>query len=99
MTPTVLWGGRVSGAVMRAALVAVVLPVVVSALPGSNPPVGVYLQGAIVGSLYGLIAVGLVLVYRANRIINFAQASIGASPAVAGILLVVQRDWPYFLVV
>src|SRR5687767_6675298 len=94
-----VWGDRVIGPVARVVLTIVGLPVSITLLTGENPPIGVYLNGAIVGSLYGLVAVGLILVYRANRIINFAQASIGASPAVAGILLVVQRDVPYFLVI
>ena len=89
---------RSSGVAQTAAAV-VALPLAIIALPGADPPIGVYLNGAIVGSLYGLVAVGLILVYRANRIINFAQASVGAVPAVAGILLVVQRDVSYFLVV
>ena len=94
-----LWGGRISGAALRLAAIAVVLPLAINAMSGANPPVGVYLNGAIVGSLYGLVGVGLILVYRANRIINFAQASVGAAPAVAGILLVTQRGAPFFLVV
>src|SRR5687768_16458736 len=40
----------------------------------------------VIGSLYGLtivlLAVGLVLVYRANRFINLAHAQFGALPAV-----------------
>ena len=34
--------------------------------------------GVVLGALYGLIALGMVLVYRSNRIINFAQVSMGA---------------------
>ena len=75
------------------------IPLVINGLADRDPPGGVYLNGAIVGSLYGLIGVGLILVYRANRVINFAQAGIGAVPAVAGILLIVQRDLPYALAV
>ena len=44
-------------------------------------PNGVYLRGAIVGSLSALLAIGLVLIYRANRIINFAQGALGAVAA------------------
>jgi len=39
---------------------------------------GVLLNGAILGMLYALLAFGLILVYRANRIINFAHGEIGA---------------------
>ncbi|HEY3671461.1 MAG TPA: hypothetical protein VGN51_11050, partial [Acidimicrobiia bacterium] len=47
------------------------------------------LLGMITGLTYGIIAVGLVLVYRSSRIINFAQGAIGAlGAAVAGIIVV-----------
>jgi branched-chain amino acid transport system permease protein len=52
-------------------------------------------QGISLGSLYGVIAVGLILIYRTNRIINFAAAAIGAVPAIAGLLLDVQNGVPY----
>ncbi len=44
-------------------------------------PLGVTLQGAVLGLLNAMVVLGLILVYRANRVINFAQASIGAFPA------------------
>src|ERR671936_483050 len=90
-----VWDHPIAGVILKAALVVVILPLAIKAFPGDDPPIGVYLQGAIVGSLYGLTAVGLVLIYRANRVINFAQASMGASAAVLGILLVVQRNVSY----
>ena len=52
-------------------------------------------QGLALGSLYGVIAVGLILIYRTNRIINFAAAAIGAVPAILGLLLDVQNGVPY----
>lgn len=67
---------------------------------GDRPiPVEVILLGAVIGSLYGLLAMGLILVYRASRIINFAQAQLGAVPAVAALLLVAKRGWPWLAVV
>ena len=41
-------------------------------------PLPVVVLGAIIGMTYGLLAVGLVLVYRTNRIINFAHGEVGA---------------------
>src|SRR5688500_19579463 len=38
-------------------------------------PNGIFLQGVVLGVLNGMLAVGLVLIYRTNRIINFAQGS------------------------
>ena len=52
-------------------------------------------QGLALGSLYGVLAVGLILIYRTNRIINFAAAAIGAVPAILGLLLDVQNGVPY----
>src|SRR5688500_9607681 len=37
-------------------------------------PREVFLQSAVVGALYALVAMGLIVVYRANQVINFAQA-------------------------
>jgi branched-chain amino acid transport system permease protein len=62
-------------------------------------PRGVLVGGAVIGALYGLIAMGLILVYRANRIINFAQAQLGSVPAVLALLLIARRGWPYLLAV
>ena len=43
-------------------------------------PRAIFLNGATIGLLYGLLGMGLILVYRANRIINFAQAQLGSVP-------------------
>jgi ABC-type branched-subunit amino acid transport system ATPase component/ABC-type branched-subunit amino acid transport system permease subunit len=44
----------------------------------ASTPLPVVLLGTIIGMTYGLLAVGIVLVYRTNRIINFAHGQIGA---------------------
>ena len=44
-------------------------------------PLPVVVLGAITGMTYGLLAAGLVLIYRANRVINFAQGQLGAFAA------------------
>ena len=62
-------------------------------------PREIFVHGAVVGSLYGLIGLGLILVYRANRIINFAQAQLGAVAASAALMLLTFRNWPYLAVV
>ena len=54
-----------------------------------GPPAGIVVQGAILGGLSALLALGLALVYRANRILNFAQGDLGAAPASLAVLLVV----------
>jgi ABC-type branched-subunit amino acid transport system permease subunit len=47
----------------------------------SIPP-SIILEGAILGVNYGLLAVGLVLIYRTSRVLNFAQGQLGAVAAV-----------------
>ncbi|MFZ6005205.1 MAG: ABC transporter permease [Actinomycetota bacterium] len=62
-------------------------------------PREIFLGGAVIGCLYALVGMGLILVYRANRIINFAQAQLGAVPAVTGLLLIALKGWNYYLVI
>lgn len=62
-------------------------------------PIGEVVMGAVFGSLYALGAMGLVLVFRANRIVNFAQAELGAVAAVLAIQLVIQVRVNYFLAI
>jgi branched-chain amino acid transport system permease protein len=64
-------------------------------LGGKTPPVGILVLSAFIGLSYAMLAIGLILVYRANRVINFAQAQIGAAPAMLGILLMKLEHWPY----
>ena len=55
------------------------------------------LLGLIVGLTYGLLAVGLVLIYRTNRIINFAHGQIGAFAAAFFGIEVVRWHIPYWV--
>lgn len=50
---------------------------------------GIYGQGIVSGAGLALQAIGVVLVYRSNRIINFAQAQIGMTAAAIFTILVV----------
>jgi branched-chain amino acid transport system permease protein len=59
-------------------------------------PMGIVLNGALVGGRIALIALGIALVYRANRVVNFAQGDLGALPAVLGVMLVVAWGWSYW---
>jgi branched-chain amino acid transport system permease protein len=63
-----------------------------------SPDLGSLASGVAAGALYGLIAVGLILIYRTNRIINFAVAAIGAFPAVLAALLIAVRGWDWWVV-
>ena len=53
-----------------------------------DPTLGIVIQGALVGGISALLAVGIALVYRANRIVNFAQGDLGVVPALLAILLI-----------
>jgi len=59
-------------------------------------PVSSLVVGLFTGSLSALIAVGLVLVYRANRIVNFAQGELGGLAAVLAASLIVGPGWGFF---
>ena len=60
-------------------------------------PIGVLLQGVVIGGLTSLLAFGLALVYRSNRIINFAAGDLGGFPGSLGVLLVLGTGVPYLL--
>ena len=60
-------------------------------------PWSIVLDGIALGSLYGLIGVGVILIYRTNRIFNFAAGGLGAIPAVAGVLLIVYKGWSWWI--
>jgi branched-chain amino acid transport system permease protein len=62
----------------------------------SGLPAGVVLQGVVLGSLTGLSACGLVLVHRAARVVNFAQAALGSAAAMLALQLFQTRDWNYY---
>jgi ABC-type branched-subunit amino acid transport system permease subunit len=60
-------------------------------------PAGTIVFGGLVGLLYAMVAFGLILVYRANRVINFAQAEMGAAPALLAVLLIKLHHVPYLV--
>lgn len=55
------------------------------------------LIGGITGLGYALLAVGLVLIYRATRVINFAHGEIGAFGAAVLAKLVLDLGFPYLV--
>jgi ABC-type branched-subunit amino acid transport system ATPase component/ABC-type branched-subunit amino acid transport system permease subunit len=69
--------------------------VAAAAMP-SGLPAGVVLYGIVLGALSSLTAIGLILVYRSARIINFAQADIGGLAASAAVVMVAGWRLPYF---
>ncbi|HUC04565.1 MAG TPA: ATP-binding cassette domain-containing protein [Acidimicrobiales bacterium] len=63
----------------------------------ASTPLPVVTLGIIVGMTYGLLAVGLVLIYRSNGIINFAHGQIGAFVAVFFSIAVLEWHIPYWV--
>lgn len=60
-------------------------------------PAGVALQGLTIGLLGALVALGMALIYRSNRIINFAQADLGFVSTSLVVHLIVLSGLNYFL--
>jgi len=73
--------------------------VVLAQVLSKGLPAGIVVLGVIYGALYALVAIGIVLVYRANRIINFAQAQLGVVAAVLAIELHVTFGIGYLLAI
>ncbi len=59
-------------------------------------PISILFLGAITGSLSALVAMGIVLIYRANRIVNFAQGSLGAVASVLAASLMFGSNWSFW---
>ena len=59
-------------------------------------PIEVVVLGLITGMTYALLGIGLVLVYKTSRVINFAHGEMGALPAVLIPVLVVNHHWNYW---
>lgn len=72
-------------------------------VPGSplpdRMPWGVIAQGLIFGTSYALLAMGLILIYRTTRIVNFAYGAMGAMPGSIAVALFYSKGWNYFLAI
>jgi branched-chain amino acid transport system permease protein len=72
-------------------------------IPGSPLPRvipwGVVTQGIIFGTSYALLAMGLILIYRTTRIVNFAYGAMGAMPGSLSVGLFVAQGWSYWLAI
>lgn len=53
--------------------------------------------GLIEGGIYGLLAVGIVLVYRGSRVLNFAQGEIGTIGLFVAWYLTTDRGYPWMV--
>ena len=62
-----------------------------------SAPLPVLVLGLITGLTYGVLALGLILVYRSSRVLNFAHGQVGAFAASLFGVYVVRYDIPYWL--
>lgn len=62
-------------------------------------PVEILVIGLIAGLTYALLGIGLALVYKASRVINFAHGEMGALPALLVAILVLNYGWNYWLAI
>lgn len=76
-----------------------VLWAVLNATLPHGAPAGVILAGLVFGAINSLVAVSIVLVYRASRVVNFAAAEFGSVAAVVAIELHVQLHLGYLVAV
>ncbi len=83
-----------AGGILAAGLVGTVFCRIVA---GFWVPSFAYFQAAVNGAIAAMFAVGLVLIYRAGRIVNFAQGALGVISGVLFALLVLVEGWNFFL--
>lgn len=71
----------------------VVAFVVLGSLAASEVDVGgVLVDGLSIGAVYALVALGIALVYRSTRVLNFAQGELGTMPAFLVLMLLTGFD-------
>ncbi|HVM53444.1 MAG TPA: ABC transporter permease [Acidimicrobiales bacterium] len=85
---------------LRAAAIVVAMvlayPLLGALLP-DGAPVGVALQGAVFGTVTALLAMGLILLYRTDSIVNFSYGAMGLVGGNLGVNLYLEAGWNYFL--
>ena len=83
-------------ALLIGAATVVAFPVVGALLP-DGAPLGIVLQGAVFGTVTALLAMGLILLYRTDSIINFSYGAMGLVGGNLGVNLYLETGWNYFL--
>ena len=84
-------------ATLLVVLGALIVIFVVPAIAPHTAPLGLLLQGAELGAVNGLLALGLVLTYRSTRIINFAYGAMGGLAGTVGVMLDLGEHWNWFV--
>ncbi|WP_040491493.1 ABC transporter permease [Ilumatobacter nonamiensis] len=60
-------------------------------------PAGALLAGVILGLITSLVSLGMYLVFRANRVLNFTAGELGLLPAVLTVMLVIESGMSWYL--
>ena len=63
---------------------------------GFEVPIEIIVLGVVTGLVYALLGIGLTLVYKSSRVLNFAHGEIGALAASAVPILVITHGWSYW---
>lgn len=91
------------GQVALTAAVGALVVLVLYRAPGSGSyladkaPWGIVVSGVIIGTVTALLAIGLILIYRTNRFINFAYGSMGSFAGVLAIGLHLEKGVNFFV--
>src|SRR5207302_9912133 len=85
-----------SSAGRRAGLDMSVLAVADVPFTSCQVPLDEVVLGVVTGLTYALLAVGLVLVYKTSRVLNFAHGEMGALAAGLMPWLVIRKGFPYW---
>ncbi|HCH81308.1 MAG TPA: ABC transporter, partial [Acidimicrobiaceae bacterium] len=64
---------------------------------GPAPTRNVWFDGVVFGLVIGLLAMGVILIYRSTKVINFAVGNMGLPGATLFALLVINWGWPFWL--
>jgi len=54
-------------------------------------------NGLVIGAIYGLVALGITLVYKKSRVLNFAHGEVGMIGAFVFYVLAVEQELPYLV--
>ncbi|MCC7077081.1 MAG: ABC transporter permease [Acidimicrobiia bacterium] len=62
-------------------------------------PLGIVAIGAVLGSVTSLLAMGLILIWRSNHVVNFAYGSMGGVAGVLSVHLFLDSGWNWWLAI
>ena len=91
-----IWARRRVRPVLIVLGAVITYPIVGFLLP-DGAPLGVVLQGAVFGTVTALLAMGLILLYRTDNIINFSYGAMGLVGGNLAVNLHLEAGWNYFL--